>query len=202
MKINKLAALLKKSGTITLYGMERTRTQWVGDGAAAYPLLGLPYLEESSLYTMFDINERQQDKLHFQHVDLPDNTNFADTDDCENIIESGKISLATAGHLIRPLQTQKGIVFIDTKYLAPLSDTLVSAEFYERISPSGQVYIAVKSGFMLMGVIFPYDLISQLFVAQLEDLTNQCRFALEEKTKDDFRGSRHITFPDGESGEG
>lgn len=44
-------------------------------------------------------------------------------------------------------------------------------------------YIAAKSGFMLVGVIMPYNIIEKGFVEQVESLAKQCRVAFEAKER-------------------
>lgn len=47
----------------------------------------------------------------------------------------------------------------------------------------GGTYIAAKSGFMLVGVIMPYNIIEKGFVEQVESLAKQCRVAFEAKER-------------------
>lgn len=187
MKIKTVAALCKKNKAFCLYDSVTREgevgTQWLGDGFSAYPLQGLPLLEEESIYTMFDITDKQQEKITFRRDALPKGINFGDTDACENVIEDEKLSFAVDGKILRPLHTQQGITFIDAAYLAPFSDVADMLELYERVTPGGHIYIAAKTGFLLAGIIFPYDLVRKEFVEKLADLLKQCRFALSEKER-------------------
>lgn len=49
----------------------------------------------------------------------------------------------------------KGTLFVDKKYMAPLTDSIENLEFYERVTEDGRRYIAAKVGFFLLAVIFP-----------------------------------------------
>lgn len=187
MKIKAVAAICKKNKRFCLYDSITESggdgAQWLGDGFCAYPLQGLPRLEEESIYTMFDITDKQQDKIIFRRDALPEGINFKDTDACENILEDEKLSFAVDGKVLRPLHTQQGITFIDAAYLAPFADVADMLELFERVTPGGQIYIAAKTGLLLVGIIFPYNLIREEFVEKLEDLLRQCRFALAEKQR-------------------
>ena len=75
------------------------------------------------------------------------------------------------------------MVFIDTAALQPLADLADTLELYERETEAGGTYIAAKSGFMLVGVIMPYNIIEKGFVEQVESLAKQCRVAFEAKER-------------------
>ena len=159
-----------------------TVMQWIGDGVAMYPALDLPTLDESSIYAIFDIPEKNRNKYFFRHdMDMPENVSFADAVPCENILDPVNIDLCTAGRVLRPMNTQRGLAFLDAKYLLPLADTLDAVEIYERLTPGGNVYFAAKAGFMVLALITPCDIITTMLVDELEGLTRQCRFALESK---------------------
>lgn len=59
MKIKSIAAICKKNKNIAIF--ERYSddgdilTQYIGDGSAVYPVVGLPQLDKESLLTIFDV---------------------------------------------------------------------------------------------------------------------------------------------------
>ncbi|MFR5717195.1 MAG: hypothetical protein ACLUD9_00220 [Anaerotignum faecicola] len=129
MKIKNIAAICKKNKYAVIYeryGESGGVIQYIGDGAAAYPVTGLP----------------------------------------------------------KPLQTRRGLVFIESRYLSPVSDILDVLELYERITPRGTPYIVAKAGFLLQAVITPYDVISQQFVDNLKRLTEQCVLSLDLRDRE------------------
>ena len=85
---------------------------------------------------------------------------------------------------MKPLQTRRGLVFIESRYLAPVSDVLDVLELYERITPKGTPYIVAKAGFLLQAVIMPYDVISRQFVDNLKRLTEQCVLSLDLRERE------------------
>lgn len=62
MKIKSIAAICKKNKNIAIF--ERYSddgdilTQYIGDGSAVYPVVGLPQLDKESLLTIFDVPVR------------------------------------------------------------------------------------------------------------------------------------------------
>lgn len=188
MKIKTLAALCKKAGVFYLYDRitdnGEIAEQWLGTGVAIFPLHGLPYMQENNLFTLFDITDKQQEKIYFRHEQLPTKAiNFEDMDPNENILDREKLTIGHAGKVLRPLQTRRGLVFIDTAQLQPLADLVDTLELYERETEAGGTYIAAKSGFMLVGVIMPYNIVEKGFVEQVESLAKQCRVAFEAKER-------------------
>lgn len=85
MKIKTLAALCKKAGVLYLHDRitddGEVAEQWLGTGGAIFPLHGLPYMQENNLFTLFDITDKQQEKIYFRHEQLPTKAiNFEDMD--------------------------------------------------------------------------------------------------------------------------
>ena len=120
------------------------------------------------MFALFDIPEKKQDKIRFEHKrQLPEAISFTDTVDAENALEFGNISIYARGRVLRPLKTSLGVIYINEKYLKPFSDAENGVQLYERYTPGGEVYIAVKEGFLLTGIILPYDIINYIFESYL-----------------------------------
>lgn len=183
MKIKNIAAICKKMKAIVLF--ERysesgdTVIQYIGDGGAAYPVTGLPPLDTESVLTIFDVPEKDRDKYIVKTLGIPDGINFEDTDATEKPIEGEMLSIVYSGKVLKPLQTRRGLVFIESRYLSPVSDVLDVLELYERITTGGTPYIVAKAGLLLQAVIMPFDIINQQFVEGLQTLTRQCALSLE-----------------------
>lgn len=187
MKIKNIAAICKKNKQVVLfnrYGSGDTVTQYMGDGYAIYPISGLPELDEESILTIFDVPEKQREDWLVRHMGVPEGVNFEDTDANEKIIEQGGLSIIYAGKTLKPLQTRRGLVFIESRYLSPISDVLDVMELYERFTPSGTPYIVAKAGFLLQAVIMPYDAINEKFVKRLRDLAEQCAVSLDLRERE------------------
>ncbi len=172
MKLKQIEAILKAEKTIIV--SETSACQWLGNGAAFYPVYNLPKLTKDNIFTMFDITEEKRDKFYFE-----------DGDDSEQLLERGAIAFYAQGRTLEPLKTSQGIAFINTRYLKPFSDIDAGYELYERTTAQGKPYIAVKSGFMLLGIISPYDLVNETFINNLDEILKLSRIALFNKQKDD-----------------
>ncbi len=181
MKIRKIIDICKRSGQILLY--ESGQEQWISDGSAIYPMINLPRFDENSLCKTYDITEKQADKIIFRHEErLPLSVDFSDATDDENIVQRGSICILDAGRTIVPYETSEGVMFVDAKYLQPFADSddrLLT--LYERRSKNRQIYFAVKSGLLLIGIITPIDVINDVFVERLKALVEQCNIALFNK---------------------
>ena len=76
MKIKSIAAICKKNKNIAIFERYSNDgdilTQYIGDGSAVYPVVGLPQLDKESLLTIFDVPEKDRDnyfvKRNFDHL--------------------------------------------------------------------------------------------------------------------------------------
>lgn len=188
MKIKRIASICSQSKKIVIYDKLMADgdidMQWIGDGFAAYPAFDLPYIEPESISVIFDIPEKNRKKYTFRHEGLPEGINLEDAAPGESILDQSALEIVSSGHVLMPLYTSQGIVFIDTKYLAPLAGSEDTLELYERMTPGGHAYIAAKCGFMIMAVIMPYEVIKKDFVETIESIGQHCRVALENKESD------------------
>lgn len=192
MKIKSIAAICKKGKQVVLYNRYEsggTLQQYIGDGMTAYPVSGLPELDEESILTIFDVPEKQREDWFVRVRDVPEGINFEDTDANEKMIERDNLSIIFSGHTLKPLQTRRGLVFIQSRYLSPVSDVLDVLELYERFTPQGTPYIVAKAGFLLQAVIMPYDVITAGFVERLQRLARDCAFTLDLRRQEEERAA-------------
>lgn len=91
MKIKSIAAICKKNKNIAIF--ERYSddgdilTQYIGDGSAVYPVIGLPPLDAESLLTIFDVPEKDRDNYFVKTLGIPAGISFEDTDATERQVE-------------------------------------------------------------------------------------------------------------------
>lgn len=141
MKIKNIAAICKKNKTIVLFEKHSesgdTVIQYISDGGAAYPVTGLPPLDTESVLTIFDVPEKDRDKYIVRTMGIPEGINFEDTDADEKPIEGEALSIVYSGKVLKPLQTRRGLVFIESRYLSPVLDVL---EEYRNGRSASEVY--------------------------------------------------------------
>lgn len=183
MKIKNIAAICKKNKSVVLFERRNDEgdvtLQYIGDGGAVYPAIGLPMLDEESVLAIFDVPEKQREDWYVRSTGIPEWINLDDIDGTEKPVEREAISIVYSGKTLKPLRTRRGLVFIESRYLSPVSDVMDVLELYERITPSGTPYIVAKAGFLLQAVIMPYDVINQQFVDKLQELTRECVISLD-----------------------
>ena len=141
MKIKSIAAICKKNKNIAIF--ERYSddgdilTQYIGDGSAVYPVVGLPQLDKESLLTIFDVPEKDRDNYFVKTLGVPAGISFEDTDETERHVEREGISIIYSGRTLKPIRTTRGLVFIESRYLSPVADVLDVLELYERRTAEG-----------------------------------------------------------------
>ena len=143
MKLKKVAALCGSANAFCLFDRvdgDGVVTQWLGDGCCAFPLHGLPVLSEPELYRMFDVSEKKQDKIYFNHSALPEGLNVEDWCRSEVRAEDMDVTISSGGKVLMPLRFPGGLLFIQSKYLGPLEDQMDFLELYVRRSDSGGRY--------------------------------------------------------------
>lgn len=183
MKLKKVISLCHQRKTFRLFDKISECgeiVQWLGDGFAAYPLNGLPILDEETLCAVFDISEKQLKNTSVRRLTMPDALNVDDTGPAERALSDDDFSIIYGGTELKPLKTRNGIIFIQQKYIAPLEDVLDVVQLYERVTPDGQTYIAAKAGLLIAAVIFPYSVINEKFVKRLEEVARESRRVLNE----------------------
>lgn len=193
MKIKNIAAICKKNKSVVLFERYNDEgevvLQYIGDGAAVYPVIGLPVLDKESVLTIFDVPEKQREDWLVRSMGVPDGISLDDVDGTEKPVEREAISIVYSGKTLKPLRTRRGLVFIESRYLSPVSDVLDVLELYERITPSGTPYIVAKAGFLLQAVIMPFDVINQQFVEKLQELTRECALSLDLRKQEAERAN-------------
>jgi hypothetical protein len=180
LKIKNVAQICKHTKTVYLLENDADNPcQWIGNGKAFYPVTGLPLLNEESIYTIFDIPEKQRDKWFYSYEEMPVHISFEDTVQEEYQIEKYNLSISYNGMQLRSLHTFNGIVFIESQYLSPLVNVLDNVEFYVRKKPSGEIYIVAKTGFLIAAVIMPEVVLTDDFMDLLDKLKSGCETARE-----------------------
>lgn len=153
IKLKQVETLLKKRKTIiTMYA---NGSQWLSDGSAFYPVSGLPKLDEDNIFAIFDVPFEKREGFYFSEIDPPP-LNFEDNDSAELLAGKSETLIVLGGRVLCPVSTSQGLAFLDIKYMRPFYDPSGEGfDVYERTDEKGQIYFAVKSGFLLHGLILP-----------------------------------------------
>ncbi|WP_040663649.1 hypothetical protein [Oscillibacter ruminantium] len=184
MKLKQIASLCKDSGRIILYDRtdsEGVVSQWIGDGFSCYPLEGLPYMEMDHIVNVFELTEKQQEKMLLRHEKVPVNLNLSDADQSEIHADQGIFTLNYGGYTIAVLRTSHGMYYVQQKYILPLIMDLQGVEIYKRTD--GHIdYFAVKFGLMLVGIVLPYvGFLNDQFADSMESIARDIRAKVDQR---------------------
>lgn len=180
MNFDKVKALCKKAKVITLFNTEDC--QWLGDDMAIYPLYEHPEYCKDTIANVLSLDEKKKTEMRYNIGDFPATLNFNDTVKDEQPCGVFGISLYWMGESLIPLQTSQGLKVIKSKYINPVIKDNYS--FYERKTPSGEIYIAIKVGFMLEAIIFPcMTYVSDSLVTELYNLAESASEAITSNMK-------------------
>lgn len=130
--------------------------QWISDGVGAYPLDGLPYLDEESVCAIFDIDAKKRYKLVVSHAGtLPEGMDFTDYHRGDDPLEQLDFQMSLGGNEMTLFRDGGGgLVVIKSAYRKPL-EAWSECECFKRVDSEGRPYVAVMSGCILRGLIFP-----------------------------------------------
>lgn len=137
--------------------------QWMSDGMACYPLDGLPYLDEESVCAIFDVDAKKRDKLVISHkTSLPAGMDFTDLHPGDSRLEPLNFQMSIGGDELYLFRDEDGaLLVIKSVYRKPF-DSWKEVECYKRLDKGGRPYVAVMSGCILRGCIYPYKIGEQL----------------------------------------
>ena len=181
MVIKEISKLCQRRRTAVIYDDYCRRTQWISDERTFYPTFGLPRLDTETLPYVLDIPEGKQAKMLFdRNVELPDQLNFSDYDDTEQVLPRAGATVGFRNEVFLPVRTSLGLMFIDPEQLKPLKDIEAEIELYERMDKNGEPYIAAKRGLELKAVILPiYQ--GEPLLEELETLTKELSASISRR---------------------
>ena len=180
MKTKKIIDLCKDSNILTIYSPPDD-IQWISDGYAIFPLEGFPKVTPATLCDMYDIPESKRKKMLLrEEYTFPAGIDFDDRS-AQKEVAPISVALRIAGNTHIPYLSNRGVAFVDTRYLA-VYDTADQdyLQLYERFEPGGIQYFAIKIGMILSGIILPNkDILNPDFCADLSLLATACQNTLE-----------------------
>ena len=156
MILKNLAAMCRKQRVIIMYH-DRSDMQWISEGHAIYPMVGIPEVDEEQVMFLFDIPEKKRAEcLVSDYGSIEDCFDISDGA-MDNEVKLMPPAMMIGGNLITPIETSQGIAFFNSEYLKPVSDK-EDLNLYERYTRNGQLYIVAKSGMIVQAVILPVKL--------------------------------------------
>ncbi len=199
MKLKDISAILRAGRTIIIF--EGKDCQWLGDGCCAYPMYGLPRMEEFNLSVLLDIPDKHWERYNVRDAEMP-------IDESDNVPDEYQltdigVSVSYKETVAIPLIGKRNLFYIQPKYLKPFRDG-GSYSYYARTTKDGRCVIAVKEGFILRGLISPYDLVSDDYIDKLNTVCSLSLDILSRKREEkqrsiEVKNFMNMTFA--ESGE-
>lgn len=172
---DKIKALCKKAKVITLFDTENC--QWLGDDTAIYPLYDHPEYSKETIANVLSLDEKKKQEMRYHLGEFPITLNCNDIAKDEKPCGVFGINIYWNGESLIPLQTSDGLKVIKSKYISPVIKE--NYEFYERKTPAGEVYIAIKVGFMLEAIIVPCQMyVTEALVKELYNLAESASEAV------------------------
>ena len=149
MQFKKIISLCKREKKIILFNEQGK--QWIGNGAVFFCLDGYPAMSEENIFRVFDIKKDEESKYLLTDSD----ETAALLDFGEN--ETAEYDLATSPYIFRcsggdymPRASGGELHLLDTEYLSAFGG---GVNLFARRSPAGRLYVAVRRGIFLEGLI-------------------------------------------------
>ena len=167
MKVKKIGALCKARGVCYLFD-ELTeegeiRRQWISNGAAMWPVSGLPQLRESNLATLFDYSPQTVEKVRIEEKELPAPM-YAVCHDLmagEFELQESSIRVLLDGEELMALTSGTRVTWLRSSLLAPCWTKVT--KLLRRENANGREVVAVCDGLFLSGIIMPAVVQDEIF---------------------------------------
>lgn len=180
MKFKAAISLCKRAKQVIL--LEHKSVQWIGDGSALYALYDMPKLDEGAICAVCDISDSLAEKIKFMQLSNPEKISLEHNEPDEILLTPEALAVKKGSLELLPYYTSTGVEFIDAAYMRPFGDVESDLlDVYERRTPDGDPYFAVKAGLILLGLIFPVEMLSDVFVDDLRRITEGCAMTLANK---------------------
>ena len=167
MKVKKIGALCKARGVCYLFD-ELTEEgeisrQWISNGAAMWPVSGLPMLREANLSTLFDFSESTVEKMKIAEKALPGWLYGVSYDlrDGEAQLQESNIRIRVDGEELMALTAGATVYWLRADYLKPCWTK--ETQLILRRDEDGETVIAVFDGLFLAGIVMPAVLQPEVF---------------------------------------
>lgn len=182
MIIKNLAAMCRRTKHIVIFEDEPNDIQWIGTLRGIYPAYGVPRMETEQVKFLFDIPEEKRDECIAHNMGPIREVYDVSDGASDNEAVSMSLPMLFGGKMIFPLQTSAGVAFIDEDYLKPIENR-AETKLYERYTEKGALYIVVKNGMMVEGVIIPEQIKAKALLERMEKITTllAAQAAVEEE---------------------
>ncbi|MGN0656085.1 MAG: hypothetical protein ACI4KR_04770 [Ruminiclostridium sp.] len=152
MKYQKISKFIKKR-KLLFVGRSAGGEQWISDGCAAFPIIGMPNMNDNEILTFLGFSDDDNISVY----DLPCEDRLTDTADGEELIKDFGPVILSRDNELQSLYTSLGALLINSAYITPLYTQKGEGElrYYLRLDRNRAPMIAVKKGLYLIALIYP-----------------------------------------------
>jgi hypothetical protein len=168
MKLNVIEKVLRRSHMLLATRDRDNDVLWLSDGGVYMPMFGMAGLTMEQIRALMGITEEELDKWTLFEEDREDTgiclDDYPPEGQTEEALERSSVKIVYAGFCVEPMQTAKGLLFLDEKDLKVFDKYYKNVDLFARFGADGSVYVAVKEGMFLKGIIsgVPYVVTAEL----------------------------------------
>lgn len=150
MDIQKVIKICKKCRQYIVIPGEK-KVQWLGNDTAQYCISNHPKFTPEYLTAMAELEPHEVEISYFKTIAMPEGLDNSDYTDDENSVWISSVTVVIDDEKYKPVFTSKGLRFLNAKYLEPFKKD--EFDIYERFTPEGRLYFAVKVGMFCAAII-------------------------------------------------
>ena len=144
MKLKEISKLCKATGRVIMSDVRGM--QWIGNSYASFPMLGMPELDEETVFTCLDYDEKT-----IAAFNLNDAYAAGDKE-----LTSVILRFVHKGHTVDAWRTKEGdVTFLDAAVTKPLIKDDDKTVLVLRETSEGVPYVISKSGLFITALIMP-----------------------------------------------
>lgn len=168
MKINAVMNIIKKSASIFCGVVDGV--QWISAGGVCYNINPLPELNEEQVIAMMGVSGKKSAEYTVDFLPETIRRLLDKSAHTEKILDRGMITLCIGGNEYEPVIINNRVYFIDVRYYKPFDGVEWDISAWVD-KASGEVSIAVKAGFLVLGYIAPTNVKTDFIAMDLALLT-------------------------------
>lgn len=154
MKLKEISKLCKATGSVIMSDVRGM--QWIGNRYASFPMLGMPELDEETVFTCLDYNKKTIEKMEVRSLSLAAFNLYDGYAAGDKELTSVILRFVHEGHTVDAWRTKEGdVTFLDAAVTKPLIKDDDKTVLVLRETSEGVHYVIGKSGLFITALIMP-----------------------------------------------
>lgn len=166
MKLENIKKLVKYTHHIYIVNTENG--QWISNGYAAAPIIGLPHITLDNVFRMLSLDDEEEKYRIALKLFFPVSTDDFCDDDIKASLLDVKILFKNANYCL--LDTDIGTIVLDHDFIKPFQPD-INTRFALR-----DKVIAIFNGLLLVGLVAPFAP-NKIFIDSLKTIPNRISMA-------------------------